>query len=277
VFKGSIVRISIIGLSAWCALSTTRAIALDVADREIADGLAAYRHASATVLQLRYFGGFLRWTPRYVPLAPSDVIVTRAGLAFLTLDRYLGHPVFQRVLDAVDQSATPLTRDQFFECVERTSGRDLEWFWPIAFENGPSIDYAVDTVTATPASDCGFAACFLVTVTVRRNGDPFPGARRSPIGPYESGRAIVVVTTFADGTARRETWDGRSKTKTYMYVSRSPAARVEVDPDRSIALDAKPTNNSWSASPRAATAAVRWSARWLIWFQDLVLGYAFFV
>ena len=52
---------------------------------------------------------------------------------------------------------------------------------------------------------------------------------------------------------------------------------VVVDPDAVLLVDINRTNNSWTLEPAAAQAATRWSARWAMWLQDLLLTYAFFV
>jgi hypothetical protein len=44
-----------------------------------------------------------------------------------------------------------------------------------------------------------------------------------------------------------------------------------VDPERRIALDVNPANNSWvdekGSAPRAAR---KWAARWMFWLQNLL-------
>jgi hypothetical protein len=44
-----------------------------------------------------------------------------------------------------------------------------------------------------------------------------------------------------------------------------------------LALDLNVTNNSWTASPRAAEAARALALRWWTWFDHVLLTYAFFV
>ena len=50
-----------------------------------------------------------------------------------------------------------------------------------------------------------------------------------------------------------------------------------MDPDHVLLLDIDRTNNSRTVAPQGAKAARQWAGRWLIWFQDLVLTYAFYV
>jgi hypothetical protein len=55
------------------------------------------------------------------------------------------------------------------------------------------------------------------------------------------------------------------------------AVSVEVDPDHVLRLDVNYTNNSATLAPRAKAAARKWSLAWLVWLQDHLLTYGFFV
>jgi hypothetical protein len=59
--------------------------------------------------------------------------------------------------------------------------------------------------------------------------------------------------------------------------SSSRAAFAQVDPDRVLLLDLNYTNNSATMAPRDHDAARKWSLAWLIWLQDHLLTYGFFV
>jgi len=52
---------------------------------------------------------------------------------------------------------------------------------------------------------------------------------------------------------------------------------VQVDPERVLLLDTNYTNNSREMAPATETAATKWSLRWMVWLQDLLMTYAFFV
>ena len=55
------------------------------------------------------------------------------------------------------------------------------------------------------------------------------------------------------------------------------ARHAEVDPDRVLLLDLNATNNSFTLQPKGRQAARKWSLAWLIWLQDHLLTYGFFV
>ena len=47
--------------------------------------------------------------------------------------------------------------------------------------------------------------------------------------------------------------------------------------DRVLLLDVNYTNNSRTLEPRGDEAAVKWSLKWMVWLQDLLLTWSFFV
>ncbi len=55
------------------------------------------------------------------------------------------------------------------------------------------------------------------------------------------------------------------------------AVTAEVDPERVLLLDVNYTNNSRSLAPKNDTAARKWSLAWLVWLQDHLLTYGFFI
>ena len=56
-----------------------------------------------------------------------------------------------------------------------------------------------------------------------------------------------------------------------------PAVSVQVDPERVLLLDTNYTNNSRLMTPATEAAATKWSLRWMVWLQDALMTYAFFV
>ena len=52
---------------------------------------------------------------------------------------------------------------------------------------------------------------------------------------------------------------------------------LAVDPDRVLLLDANLTNNGRTLAPRGPAAATKWSLRWMVWLQDLLITYGLFV
>jgi len=259
----------------------------------------------------RYFGGFVPWVFRDMPLvravdnnglngyrasAESDAPSTpswryapgtggglsynKTALWLHTLERYLGWPTLQKVM------ATHFDRwqfrhpapDDFFAIASEVSGRDLTWFFDQVYRSSDTFDYGVESVRSEPARGGGY---------VDRNGKIVFQERADPASPVRStvivrryGEAtfpVDVLVTFAGGGTVRESWDGRSRWKAFTYERADAAATVVVDPDRVLLLDLNRTNNSYTASPMAAPAARKWMLKWLVWLQDALATHSFFI
>jgi hypothetical protein len=234
-------------------------------------------------LVARFFGGFVPYlvrsvrVDRPVEVGTPDEVDARAEVRWVeTLERYLGWPTFEAIVATLFEkfefaAAGP---DEFVATAESVSGRDLNWLFN---QLGPGVrrfDYAIDRVDSRRDAD----GRYLLDVVVTRRGDGiFSGTSKPRVGPYESGRGVEIAVEFADGESRSEHWDGRDVQKTFSYNSVAPIDRVIVDPNETLQLDVNRTNNSWTRQPRTATAATRWTLRWLTWIEDLLVGYCFLV
>jgi hypothetical protein len=218
-------------------------------------------------------------TWRYWPGTHANITYFKTALWLHTLERYLGWDTLQRILATFFQRwrfRHPRPED-FFAVVNEVSGRDLTWFFDQVHRSSHVVDYAVERLASERPSARGFddsrpvpgyrettdEAAYRTTVVVRRLGEAvFP---------------VDVVTTFADGTTVREAWDGRDRWRAYTYERAARAVHTEIDPDRVLLLDVNYTNNSRTLAPRAEEAAKKWSLTWMIWLQDLLLTWMFFV
>jgi len=254
-------------------------------------------------LAARFFGGFIPWVFPDIPLtrlhdegrfgyreqAESDVPATdtyrywpgthvaisygKTALWMHTLERHLGWPVLQRILSTYFDRwkfRHPRPAD-FFAVVNEVAGGDLGWFLDEAYRSSNVFDYGVQSFTSTR-----------VRLTPGDGGQPDPAAEgyRTVVVVQRLGEAmfpVEVVTTFRDGQRASERWDGRDRRVIYTYERPSEALSVEVDPERVLVLDVRTTNNSATLAPRAGDASLKWTLTWLVWLQELLLTYAFFV
>jgi aminopeptidase N len=249
-------------------------------------------------LERRFFGGFIPWvigdievsratdgnrltgyrdaaeaevqaTPtfRYWPGTHTTVSYNKTSLWLHTLERHLGWPVLQKIL------ATYFGRwkfkhprpDDFFQIVNEVSGQDLTWFFDQTYRSSNAFDYGVQELITEPVEEGRLKAAptYRTTVVARRYGEAtFP---------------VDVVTAFADGHTITERWDGLDRRAMYLYTRPARATAVHVDPDRVLLLDVNYTNNSRTTTPRAREAGLKWSLAWMVWLQDLMLTYGFFV
>lgn len=242
-------------------------------------------------LTSRYFGGFVPYTFRDIVLsretdrnrlglyragAKSDLSSnpsytffpsrgTRNALSYAktalwlnTLERHLGWDTLQKIM------ATYFSRwqfkhprpDDFFETAASVTGHDLGWFFDQVYRSSDAFDYGVQDLKS--ANEDGR---FHTSAVVRRYGEAiFP---------------VDVRVTFENGERTTEHWDGRGRWKVYTYDRPARAVSAEVDPNRVLLLDVNYTNNSRTLAPRGAEAATKWSLKWMVWLQDLLLTWAF--
>jgi hypothetical protein len=225
-----------------------------VLQREIEyDRLSGYRRAPK---------GDTQSTPsfRYFARTGTAITYNKTALWMNTMERWLGWPLMQRIMGAHFDRwkfRHPRPRD-FFDVVTEVAGRDIGWFFDQVYRSSNVFDYGVDTLSSTQSG-----GRWQTTVVVRRFGEAiFP---------------VDVETTFADGQRAQEHWNGRDRWTEYRYDRPSRARTVAVDPRRVLLLDVNYTNNSKTLQPQAAEAAAKWSSKWLLWLEDCLLSWGFFV
>jgi hypothetical protein len=126
------------------------------------------------------------------------------------------------------------------------------------YRGSQTFDYGVDLFRSEP-----LGGRYHTVVAARRYGDGvFP---------------VTLRVTFANGDETRWNWDGRDRWKLFEVDRDVSAVAAEVDPDRVLLLDVNRANNSASLKPLGPKAATRWSIAWLVWLQDQLLTYGFFV
>jgi len=258
----------------------------------------------------RYFGSFIPWVFRGIPLtreiegdrldsyrfaAKADVEATpswqyfpgtagaitysKTALWLDTLERMLGWETMQRVMSTYFSRWAfrhPKPAD-FFAVANEVSGRDLTWFFDQVYRSSNAFDYGVQAFTSEPSGARGYVG----------DGNDRRFTETDSRGPFHTtvvvrryGEAIFPVDVRLVFENREETrwrWDGQGRWKAFEIDKPVRAASVEVDPDHVLLLDANRTNNSATLHPRAPEAARKWSLAWLVWLQDHLLTCGFFV
>jgi hypothetical protein len=255
----------------------------------------------------RFFGDFIPWQFRDIPLKRAtdtnwmntyrrmgdrDALSTptyqlwpathqaqsyhKAALMLHTLERKHSWDVMRKVL------ATFFNRwqfkhpqpDDFFAVVEEVTGLPHAWFFDQVYRSSNRFDYAVEQFESEELASRGLndalafeekkvIGTYRTTVVVRRlEAGVFP---------------VDVLVTFSNGEQVRESWDGRARWQAFTFDRPVKAVSAQVDPERVLLLDTNFTNNSRVMEPDADAAATKWSLRWMVWLQDLLMTYAFFV
>jgi hypothetical protein len=203
------------------------------------------------------------WTPtfRYWPATASMITYNKTALWLHTLERRLGWPMIQRILSTYFDRwkfRHPKPAD-FFDVVREVSGQGHVWFFDEVYRSSNTFDYGVQALRSDRQGEEGYRT----TVVAARFGEAvFP---------------VEVVTTFEDGQRVKEMWDGQDRRAIYVYERPAKAVSVEVDPERVLLLDVNFTNNSRTLNTRDGEASLKWSLTWMVWLQELMLTYAFFV
>jgi hypothetical protein len=258
----------------------------------------------------RFFGGFIPWQLRdialsratdgnglngYRPAAESDVPSTptfrywpethafitysKTALWLHTLERYLGWETLQRIMSTYFERwkfRHPRPED-FFAIANEVSGQDLTWFFDQVYRSSNTFDYGVGHFDSTELTIKGFDES---TPEPRVGERPVAGTYRTTVVVRRFGEAtfpVEVLVTFENGEQVRERWHGQDRWTQYTYDRPSRARKVEVDPSRVLLLDVDYTNNSVTREPRGQDAAQKWSLKWMVWLQDLMMTWGFFV
>lgn len=199
-------------------------------------------------------------TYRYYPSTAVAVTYDKTALWLNTMERWLGWQTLQRIMStyfATWKFRHPKPQD-FFDTATEVAGRDLSWYFDQVYRSSNVFDYGVHELRSAAEGKR-----FSTTLVVRRYGEAiFP---------------VDVVVTFRNGERVVEHWDGRDRWKLYTYERDSQALSADVDPDRVLLLDVNYTNNSKTLEPKGRSAATKWSAKWMVWLQDHLLSWAFFV
>jgi hypothetical protein len=228
-------------------------------------------------------------TPTYLlwPGTHQNLSYHKAALMLHTLERLHSFEVMQRVLSTFFtrwQYRHPQPQD-FFDVLTEVTGQDHEWFLEQAYRNSYTYDYAIERLDSAPISWRGLNEA-------SRSATPGPGepltfetqaldkifrttvvARRLGAGQFP----VDVLVTFSDGHQERERWDGRARWQTFTFDRPARAVTAQIDPERVLLLDTQYTNNTRTLEPQRDAAATKWSLRWMVWLQDLIMTYAFLV
>jgi hypothetical protein len=168
----------------------------------------------------------------------------------------------------------------FFAVVNEVSGQDLTWFFDQVYRSSATFDYGVDLLESEPVGGRGYFG--EGTGRTFRAGDPppAPDRYRTTVVVRRHGEAtfpVDVRIVFENNQETRWRWDGRDRWKLFEVEHPSRARYAQVDPDRVLLLDLNATNNSVTLHPASKPAARKWSLVWLVWLQDHLLTYGFFI
>jgi hypothetical protein len=200
----------------------------------------------------------------------------RFALAFATLEQMVGWPTLQGALRVMTDAARqqPMTRQDVEQMLGTAVGRDLSWFFPLAFDDSKTIDYAVRDLTTGEIAPCGRGPCFRTRVTVARLGaGEFTGSAAASGSAFDNGDAMELRVAFADGQQTGTRWDGRAASRVFEFDSASAAVSASIDPERLLLLDENFLNNAIRREAAPQLPVRKWVAYWMVWLEGAVLDY----
>ncbi len=218
----------------------------------------------------------------YFPPEASNLSYGKTSQWLSTLERYLGWETLQRILQTFFERYRfqhPRPED-FFAVANEVAGRDLSWFFDQVHGQSLVFDYAIDSVKSFPAAPKGLVESsdglryqsgktfeegdrlFRTEVVARRHGGGiFP---------------VDVLLLFEDASEVRVPWDGAKRWQLFVEERPAKLEAAIIDPERVLLLDYDYTNNSKLQEPKTL-AATKWASKWMVWLQDLLLTFTFFV
>jgi hypothetical protein len=208
----------------------------------------------------------------------------KPSLVLQTLEGYLGEQTMARVMRTYHERwrfKHPRSED-FFAVVNEVTGQDWSWYFDQVVRGTDIVDYDIGSATTEP-------------IPAARGVFDGPGGRKTVSdeeakkaddeavrGKKHSYRSVVVVRRtggvklpvevafkFEGKPVERQTWDGRDRTKTFVFERPERLEWVDIDPDRKIMLDANWINNGRRLTTDGRPAA-SWAARWLFLVQNLI-------
>ncbi len=220
----------------------------------------------------------------------ANITYDKTALWLSTLERTLGWSTLQTIMSTYFdrwQFRHPKP-DDFFAIANEVSGRDLTPFFDQVYRNSNVFDYGVDTLLSVALDSGPFDSQARQSGSLRAGASdsqpPLSGSLRAgyrtQVVVRRYGEAIFpvdVLVTFDNGEQVRERWDGQDRWHQFTYQRQARARSAVVDPDRVLLLDVNYTNNSRTLAPRSREAATKWSLKWLVWLQDLMLTWGFLI
>ncbi len=217
---------------------------------------------------------------RYWPGSAGSITYDKTALWLHTLERMLGWETLQRILSTYFmrwQFKHPKPQD-FFAVANEVSGRDLTWFFDQVYRSSNVFDYGVDTLQSEDETVSGYVDDAGASATPRTEIRQAQYRTRLAVRRYGEGIFPVDVRiVFENKEEMRWHWDGQDRWKLFEVEKPARAAFAQVDPEHVLLLDVNYTNNSMTLSPQSRRAARKWSLAWLIWLQDHLLTYGFFI
>ncbi|PYQ10111.1 MAG: hypothetical protein DMF83_01180 [Acidobacteria bacterium] len=205
----------------------------------------------------------------------------KPALSLQTLENLVGDETMTRIMRTYARRfrfAHPTTED-FIATVNEVTGKDYRWYFDQTWFSSDLCDYAVAvknekarTLEGYDEGPDGMPLLNLPRKDVKE--DEARTVWESEVTVRRLGGVkmpVDVLVSFTDGRNVTETWDGQYRWTRFRYRGSAKVARAIVDPQGKLAIDVDPANNDWvDEDGWSRRAALKWSARWMFWLQNLL-------
>ncbi len=229
------------------------------------DRLDAYRPHATSDLQRHE-----SW--RYDPASARRLSYNKTALWLGTLERRFGwEPLRAALATLFARGAFGHPAPEDFLAAARAAGGEALADAAASFLTDDDFDYAVQSAVSIPAAAEGLVEEDGELVLHAAEGEGEGALWRSEVVVRRHGSGsfpVDVLMVFEDDTELRQRWSGRTRWRRFSETRGAKLRYAAIDPEGELLLDLSPTNNSLLREPRSRLPAAKWTARWLVWFQD---------
>jgi peptidase M1-like protein len=205
----------------------------------------------------------------------------KPALSLQTFENLVGDEIMTRIMRTYARRyrfAHP-TSEEFIATVNDVTGKDYRWYFDQTWFSSDLCDYDVSVKTTKARTREGYAEGpdgmpLLSLPRTTDEDDKDGGVWESEVTVRRLGGVkmpVEVLVAFADGRTAIESWDGQYRWKQFKYRGSAKVVRATVDPEGKLAIDVDPANNDWvDEDGWSRRSALKWSARWMFWLQNLL-------
>jgi len=219
--------------------------------------------------------------------AYSSLTYTKTSIWLTTLERMLGSKTMTEIMKTYFSrwSFKHPTGKDFINIVNEVVtknhdlkfGKNMNWFFDQTVYGTGVCDYKVVTIRNRLANEIeGIFNDSLVVEGESRddfnNNEQKYNAKVIVHRVGEIKLPVEILIRFSDGDEILENWNGKERTKTFLYKNKPKVIWVQIDPENKIALDINIRNNSLAIKPEK-TVVNKYTAKFLFWIENVMLSF----
>jgi hypothetical protein len=164
----------------------------------------------------------------------------------------------------------------FMNTVNEVSGRDMKWFFDQTVYGTGMLDYSVSVKMEKTDKEGLFDQDGKEAYVAPKKVKDKDAEKESEVLVQRLGEMqfpVILHVAFEDGTEKTEQWDGQYRWAKFKYPKKVKSAVI--DQEFAWKLQVNRTHDSFLKEP-VKLAAEKWYLRWVVWLQNLMMGFSFF-